>query len=68
MHGAHCTLQASRGPLTKDTKQETIILNRSGRSTYPEENFVQTSGATLNPGTFDSDSGESKCSGRRPAM
>jgi hypothetical protein len=32
--------------LTIDTEQDTIIINRSGRSTYPEEKSVQTSGAT----------------------
>jgi hypothetical protein len=32
--------------LTKGKEQETIIINRSGRSTYPEEKSVQTSGAT----------------------
>ena len=47
MHGATAPAnRATRRPLTKDTKQETIILNRSGRSTYPEEKSVQTSGAT----------------------
>lgn len=32
--------------LTKNEEQETIIINRSGRFTYPEEKSVQTSGAT----------------------
>jgi hypothetical protein len=32
--------------LTNSKEQETIIINRSGRSTYPEEKSVQTSGAT----------------------
>ena len=38
--------RASRRRLTKGKEQETIIINRSGRSTYPEEKSVQTSGAT----------------------
>jgi hypothetical protein len=38
--------RATRRSLTIDTEQETIIINRSGRSTYPEEISVQTSGAT----------------------
>jgi hypothetical protein len=37
---------AARRRLTKSEDKETIIINRSGRSTYPEENSVQTSGAT----------------------
>jgi hypothetical protein len=37
---------AGRG-LTKSEEEETIIINRSGRSTHPEEKSVQTSGATL---------------------
>ena len=36
---------AGRG-LTKSEDKETIIINRPGRSTYPEEEFVLTSGAT----------------------
>ena len=32
--------------LTKSEDEETIIINRSGRSTYPEEKSVLTSGAT----------------------
>jgi uncharacterized protein YdeI (YjbR/CyaY-like superfamily) len=32
--------------LTKSEEKDTIIINRSGRSTYPEEKSVQTSGAT----------------------
>src|ERR1700728_907097 len=38
--------RASRRRLTKGKEQDTIIINRSGRSTYPEEKSVQTSGAT----------------------
>jgi hypothetical protein len=30
----------------KSEEKDTIIINRSGRSTYPEEKSVQTSGAT----------------------
>jgi hypothetical protein len=41
--GADCT---ARRRLTKSEEEETIIINRSGRSTYPEEKSVQTSGAT----------------------
>jgi hypothetical protein len=37
---------AARRRLTKSEDKETIIINRSGRSTYPEEKSVQTSGAT----------------------
>lgn len=37
---------AARRRLTKSEEKETIIINRSGRSTYPEEKSVQTSGAT----------------------
>jgi hypothetical protein len=38
---------ALRGrPLTKTEEDETIIINRSGRSTYPEQKSVLTSGAT----------------------
>jgi hypothetical protein len=37
-------LSARRLTRTKD--DETIIINRSGRSTYPDEKSVQTSGAT----------------------
>jgi len=36
---------AGRG-LTKSEDEETIIINRPGRSTYPEREFVLTSGAT----------------------
>jgi hypothetical protein len=36
----------ARRRLTKSKEKETIIINRSGRSTYPEEKSVQTSGAT----------------------
>jgi hypothetical protein len=43
--------RATRRPLTKDTEQKTIIINRSGRSIYPEEKSVQTSGATSNVGS-----------------
>jgi len=32
--------------LTKIEEQETIIINRPGRSTYPEQKSVLTSGAT----------------------
>jgi len=32
--------------LTKTKEEETIIINRSDRSTYPEEKFVSRSGAT----------------------
>jgi hypothetical protein len=38
--------RATRRRLTKSKEQETIIINRSGRSTHPEEKSVQTSGAT----------------------
>jgi hypothetical protein len=38
--------RASRRRLTKGKEQETIIINRSGGSTYPEEKSVQTSGAS----------------------
>jgi hypothetical protein len=34
------------GGLTKTEDEETIIINRSGRSTYPEEKSVLRSGAT----------------------
>lgn len=37
---------AARRRLTKREEKETIIINRSGRSTYPKEKSVQTSGAT----------------------
>ena len=38
---------ALRGrPLTKTEEEDTIIINRSGRSTYPEQNSVLRSGAT----------------------
>ena len=33
--------------LTKTKEEETIIINRSARSTYPEEKSVSRSGATL---------------------
>jgi len=33
-------------PLTKSEDEETITINRPGRSTYPEEKSVLTSGAT----------------------
>jgi hypothetical protein len=47
MHDANAAAnRASRRPLTKDTEQEAIIINCSGRSIYPEEKSVQTSGAT----------------------
>jgi hypothetical protein len=47
MHDANAAAnRATRRPLTKDTEQKTIIINRSGRSIYPEEKSVQTSGAT----------------------
>jgi hypothetical protein len=32
--------------LTKSEDEETITINRPGRSTYPEEKSVLTSGAT----------------------
>jgi hypothetical protein len=35
-------------PLTKSEDEETITINRPGRSTYPEEKSVLTSGATPN--------------------
>ena len=38
--------RAARRRLTKSEEKETIIINRSGRSTYPEEKSVRTSGAT----------------------
>jgi hypothetical protein len=41
--GADCP---ARRRLTKTKEQETIIINRSGRSTYPEEKSVSRSGAT----------------------
>ena len=47
--------RASRRRLTKSKERETIIINRSGRSTYPEEKSVQTNGATpdgTEPGIF----------------
>ena len=37
---------AARRPLTKSEEEETIIINRPGRSTYPDEKSVLTSGAT----------------------
>src|ERR1700722_12774984 len=47
--------RASRRRLTKGKEQETIIINRSGRSAYPEEKFVQTTGAApLLQGVFAS--------------
>jgi hypothetical protein len=47
MHDANAAAnRAAQRPLTKDTGQETIIINRSGRSIYPEEKSVQISGAT----------------------
>jgi hypothetical protein len=44
-----CT--AGKKRLTKSEEQETIIINRSDRSTHPEEKSVRTSGAT--PLTYD---------------
>ena len=41
--GADCP---ARRRLTKTKEKETIIINRSGRSTYPEEKSVSRSGAT----------------------
>src|SRR5262249_32028749 len=41
--GADCP---TRRRLTKTKEEETIIINRSGRSTYPEEKSVSRSGAT----------------------
>jgi len=41
--GADCP---ARRRLTKTKEEETIIINRSGRSTYPEEKSVSRSGAT----------------------
>ena len=38
--------RGTRRRLTKTEEKETIIINRSGRSTHPEEKSVQTSGAT----------------------
>ncbi len=38
--------RGTRRRLTKTEDQETIIINRSGRSTHPEEKSVRTSGAT----------------------
>src|SRR6516165_4020617 len=43
--GADCP---ARRRLTKTKEEETIIINRSGRSTYPEEKSVSRSGATPN--------------------
>lgn len=41
---------ALRGrPLTKTEEKETIIINRPGRSTYPEQKSVSRSGATPLP-------------------
>jgi hypothetical protein len=37
---------AARRRLTSSKEEETIIINRSGSPTYPEEKSVQTSGAT----------------------
>ena len=41
--GADCP---ARRRLTKTKEEETIIINRSGRPTYPEEKSVSRSGAT----------------------
>ncbi len=38
--------RGTRRRLTRTKEQETIIINRSGRSTHPEEKSVRTSGAT----------------------
>jgi hypothetical protein len=35
-----------RGGLTRNPEQESIITNRPGRYTYPQEKSVLTSGAT----------------------
>jgi HTH-like domain len=43
LNAADC---ACSRPLTKNEDEETIIINRPGRSTYPEEKSVLTSGAT----------------------
>jgi hypothetical protein len=37
------------GVLTKTDEEETIIINRPGRSTYPDEKSVLRSGATPPP-------------------
>src|ERR1039457_2806809 len=42
----NATDRASPRPLTKIQDEETIIIHRPGRSTYPEEKSVLTSGAT----------------------
>jgi hypothetical protein len=45
--------------LTKDEEKERIIINRSGRATYPEQKSVLTSGATPEkPRLVDHDSAE----------
>ena len=44
--GRETALRAKR--LTKSEEKETIIINCSDRSTYPEEKSVQRSGATPN--------------------
>ena len=43
LNAADC---ACSRPLTKNEDEETITINRPGRSTYPEEKSVLTSGAT----------------------
>ncbi len=43
LNAADC---ACSRPLTKSEDEETITINRPGRSTYPEEKSVLTSGAT----------------------
>ena len=43
LNAANC---ACSRPLTKNGDEETITINRPGRSTYPEEKSVLTSGAT----------------------
>jgi hypothetical protein len=40
--------RACSNPLTKNEDEETITINLPGRSTYPEQKSVLTSGATPN--------------------
>ena len=66
--GADCP---ARRRLTKTKEEETIIINRSGRSTYPEEKSVSRSGATPDLDWYGKEhlpmnaSGSDVCSGRR---
>jgi hypothetical protein len=39
-------------PLTMNQDEETITINRPGRSTYPDEKSVLTSGATPESGQY----------------